>query len=214
LNNDLSVEIKTVNFSDIEIPLAAVKRRLGYPSGESEITGQVKDVFDAMLEKAGKLIQPVGVYRYCRIQNRTAFVLTLAGTDLYIESEKVAALLRNSDNLVIFYTTIGPDLGQAALEYSNSGQLTESMILDAIGSETVDEVADRLHHQYIFEKVKKKGYNVTARFSPGYGDWSLKVQPAMAMACKADLIDITIDESCFMSPVKSVSAVFGLESGF
>ena len=62
----------------------------------------------------------------------------------------------------------------------------------------------------IKELAEQNGFNVTPRYSPGFGDWPLPVQRELADLCEADQIGIQLNDSFLMSPRKSVSAVFGL----
>jgi len=51
---------------------------------------------------------------------------------------------------------------------------------------------------------------LTDRFSPGYGDLPLEVQPALLEAAQAHRIGVTAAPSLMMIPQKSVSALIGL----
>ncbi|MBN2415766.1 hypothetical protein JXO52_07980 [bacterium] len=195
----------------LELPVPAIKRRLGYPSGASRLSEPFLSIFSQTLTEAAELITARAVYRYCRPKNRTGSVLTFEETDFYIESEKVAALLRESEYAVLFFATLGHAVCERVREYGAAGKLTEQLVLDAVASETADAVADRLHRQTVRLEAEAKGFRTTPRFSPGYGDWPLSVQAAFAAACEADRIGVSVDESSFMRPLKTVSAVFGLE---
>ena len=51
---------------------------------------------------------------------------------------------------------------------------------------------------------------LTDRFSPGYGDLPLSVQPALCRAAGAASLGVYVTQSCLMNPQKTVSAVIGL----
>ena len=51
----------------------------------------------------------------------------------------------------------------------------------------------------------------TDRFSPGYGDLPLDLQPALCAALDAQRrLGLTVTDSLLLNPVKSVTAVIGL----
>lgn len=203
--------VQEIAYSHIDFPVAAIKRRLGYPSVSSPLSEPFAAIFREMLAEAADLISARGVYRFCSPRNRTGSVMTFEETEFVIESEKVTGLLRQSAHVVFFFATVGNAVSERVRELSSAGQLTEHIVLDAIASETADAVADILHRNTVRGQAEARGFAVTPRFSPGYGDWPLSVQTAFASACEAERVGITVDESSFMRPVKSVSAVFGLE---
>ena len=83
------------------------------------------------------------------------------------------------------------------------------VILDAIGSETADAVADVLHHDVLTKLALSEEFTITPRFSPGYGDWPVTVQGEILQVCGGSQIGISVNDSFLMQPRKSVSAVLG-----
>ena len=82
----------------------------------------------------------------------------------------------------------------------------------AIGTERIEAVCDAFcaGQQAIWAGM---GYEMTGRFSPGYGDWPLTAQ-ADVFRC-LDLprrIGLTLNGSFVMSPSKSVTAVVGIRT--
>jgi len=51
------------------------------------------------------------------------------------------------------------------------------------------------------------------RFSPGYGDLPLSIQPQMISATNANkYLHISVNESLLMIPQKSITAIIGIRS--
>ena len=121
-------------------------------------------------------------------------------------------LLESCQAAAFFMVTIGQSLENKVHELTRQRDVTVGFMLDAIASETADAAADLLHRKIIRDLAISDGYQVTARFSPGYGDWPVTVQPDMLKVCDGTKIGISVTESCMMIPRKSVSAVFGLKS--
>ena len=198
----------TISFDSIKVPVKAVLRRLGYPVDE-ELNGQVKPIFEAELERAPEYFEPKGVYRILPIASMDDRSIRMKNEDFHIESCQVAKMLKDSSYIVLFMSTLGPKLEEEVKRLFDQDHMAEAVILDAIGSETADAVADELHHKVMKSIAADKGYRITPRFSPGYGDWSVTVQNEFLSTCGGDLIGITVNDSSLMHPRKSVSAVLG-----
>jgi cobalamin-dependent methionine synthase I len=120
-------------------------------------------------------------------------------------------MLRNSDTVIIFMVTLGPGLERMVERMMEKNEPTRGFILDAIGSETADQAADLMHHHILKDLAGKQGRSITPRYSPGYGDWPVTVQPDLCELCSGEKIGIRITEFCMMIPRKSVSAVLGFK---
>jgi hypothetical protein len=197
------------NLPEILFPMKEIYRRIGMPQEAVEEHAGVAVTFDEALILAKPLVHPKGIYRISKI-GRTGSVLRFEN-DFIIDSPKVIRLLKESEMAVFFMTTIGSGLEALSAWYAEKGDMTLAFMLDAIASETADAAADALHRHVIRQEAKERGYRITPRFSPGYGDWPVTVQPEMLKITGGGRIGISVTETCLMIPRKSVSAVFGLK---
>ena len=202
-------EPHVIKFQNIDIPIRAVLQRLGYPHGKRGGNNEVNRIFDEEIQKAGRLFQPRGVFRFLRVASKNEKRITFKESSFVIRSKQVIRMLDNSDPVIVFMVTIGPPLEQEVDSLIKRGEMTRGVILDAIGSETADAVAEKLHKVVLKQMAEEKGFSVTPRFSPGYGDWPVTVQKELLELCSGSLIGISVNESFLMIPKKSVSAVFG-----
>ena len=62
-------------------------------------------------------------------------------------------------------------------------------------------------------QVEGEGLTLTGRFSPGYGDLPLTLQPALLERMQAYRIGLTVNAGGQLQPEKSVTALCGLRSG-
>lgn len=62
-------------------------------------------------------------------------------------------------------------------------------------------------------QVEGEGLTLTGRFSPGYGDLPLTLQPALLERLQAYRIGLTVNAGGQLQPEKSVTALCGLRSG-
>ena len=191
------------------IALKPVLRRLGYPPRMEAMDESIRAIFDSEMEKARDLIRPEAMIRFLKILNHGRKT-TEFEYQFTLRSEKVAALLKTAGYGAFFFVTIGDGLEKEADRLNMNGDMTRALILDTLGSEAVDGYADMLQREIIREKAGENGFTITPRFSPGYADWPLTVQPELAELCGASKIGIEITDVYLMLPRKSVSAVFGL----
>lgn len=200
-----------IEFKSIEVPLKAVRKRLGYPSGMTDLGGEAQRIFDEELSVVSDLLEPKGVYTRLQIRSNENSQLRFKNTEFTVNSEQVCKMLKTSEIVTVFMATIGRRLETRVKELMDAGEMARGVILDAIGSETADEVADRMHRDILSNLARESGMIVTPRFSPGYGDWPVSVQNEFAAIAGGDQIGIQVTESSLMVPRKSVSAIVGFK---
>ena len=200
-----------VRLPEIQIPVREVIRRMGYPADREPEAG-VQAILARQMEQASGLFRFRGICRILDVDSRDGDSLSLGQSAFRIHSRQVCRMLRRSLKAAFFMVTIGPALEDQIQDLLRRDEATEAFVLDAIGSETADEAANVLHRNILSDLARGQGMKVTPRFSPGYGDWPVTVQPDMLRICEGHRIGISVTESCLMIPRKSVSAVAGLES--
>jgi cobalamin-dependent methionine synthase I len=200
---------RVVDLPDIPIPVEQVKKRLGYPVDVRKIDNKVQSILDGEVKRASTLLKPKGVYRMFRPASNENGKMRFRDSEFIIRSKQVTRMLRNSDPVILFMITIGPDLEEGVKELFARDEMAGAVILDAIGSETADAAADEMHRVVLKRLAEEENLSVTPRFSPGYGDWPVTVQGDFLDACGGGLIGISVNESSLMIPRKSVSAVLG-----
>ena len=80
-------------------------------------------------------------------------------------------------------------------------------LADGCGSALVEQGCDRAQEEIA---ARFPDLYLTDRFSPGYGDLPLCVQPALCRAAGGGSLGVYVTESYLMNPQKTVSAVIGL----
>lgn len=85
--------------------------------------------------------------------------------------------------------------------------LTQAAAAQAVGAALIEHYCDTVE-----EELKKdiSAGNFRWRFSPGYGDWDLQEQKKVFAILKCDKIGLTLTASGMMAPVKSVTAIIGI----
>ncbi len=79
-------------------------------------------------------------------------------------------------------------------------------MLDAVASAAAERLVERLEHRFATAATGGPRPAVLA-YSPGYCGWHVSGQRALFGALDPAEIGITLNESCLMQPLKSVSGV-------
>ena len=126
-----------------------------------------------------------------------------------IEGEKIGQHLAGAEKVVILAATVGDAIEEHVTTYFAKGRYAYSVLLDAAATTAVEQIADAME-KAIQPKAAAQGYTMRWRFSPGYGDWSVKQQPEMLRVSEASSIGIELSTSLMLIPRKSITAILGL----
>lgn len=132
----------------------------------------------------------------------------MAPQPLILQSPKIIHYLSQAVEIAVVSLTIGPKLEQKVSEYFSLGEYTSGLLLDAAGTAAVEVAADQVC-EFIKIQAAQQGYLVLPRFSPGYGQWDITVQPLILALANGHEINITVTDSCMLLPRKSITAVIG-----
>jgi len=117
--------------------------------------------------------------------------------------------VKDADEVALFICTAGPAIGEMSRRSMKEGDLLRGYIYDVIGSEVVENAADRMQEELKAE-VASRGKKITNRFSPGYCGWDVAEQRKLFTFFMENFCGITLTESALMNPVKSVSGIIGI----
>ena len=121
---------------------------------------------------------------------------------LQITSRDLARNLDGCDRTVLFAATIGPGIDRLIRKYSRLDP-AKALFMQAIGAERIESLCNMFCATFP-DKLRP-------RFSPGFGDLTLAVQPdVLRMTNAAKNLSITLDDGFLMSPSKSVTAFAGI----
>ena len=151
-------------------------------------------------------LQPKYLYRAFPIRH-TEQGVCLVGSGVTLPGTLAAKMLAESDTALLLACTLGMEFERRlrALEKRDMG---EAVILDACGSAWVESGCDEAEREIA---GRFAGRFLTDRFSPGYGDLPLALQPAVLAALDAEKrLGLHVGESFLMTPSKSVTAVIGV----
>ena len=128
---------------------------------------------------------------------------------LLLPGKDIAAHLAHSQEAFLLCATIGLPI-ERLIRTRLLTAPEEGVILDACATQAIEQTAD-LAEAEVEALCRAEGHGITWRYSPGYGDLPLAVQPGFLTFVDAGrLLGITLSESLFMNPSKSVTAIIGI----
>ncbi|MDD5086105.1 MAG: vitamin B12 dependent-methionine synthase activation domain-containing protein [Candidatus Omnitrophica bacterium] len=185
-----------------------VYRLLKFARAKTQSTPKVEALIEAEIKEGYALAEPRAIYETYSISKREKDSILLEGCSLVIKSRDVAERLAKSPKLSFFACTIGRALPDKVNEYMRLKETTRAAILDAVGSEAVEGVANSVN-EAIVKGACGEECKLLPRFSPGYGDWELVAEEEVLKLLKAERVGITLSPSYIMVPEKSITAVVG-----
>ena len=110
---------------------------------------------------------------------------------------------------VLLAVTLGPGV-DGQIRRAGVGDVAAGAASDALASALAEQAADRAEAK-LRTLFAAEGLHLTGRYSPGYGDWPIGVQPRLAALLDTPRrIGLCVTDSCLMLPRKSVTAALGL----
>ena len=140
---------------------------------------------------------------------REAAGIALAGTPLILPGEDIQAHMCGTVRACLLAATLGPTVDSAIRRLSYT-DMTASVIFNAAATVLIEAYCDDMEQAHKAEAAAS-GLFGNARFSPGYGDLPLTLQPGILRVLQAEkAIGLTCTPSLILTPSKSVTAVWGL----
>lgn len=133
----------------------------------------------------------------------------LVGSSLVLQGEDIARHLEGAVECAVMACTLGLS-NEAAFARRKAQGALDAMIYGAAGSSLVECVADACEAAIVADAAAR-GLRTNWRYSPGYGDLPLSLQPEIVRVLGADKrLGITATKSNLLIPAKSVTAFVGL----
>jgi len=184
-----------------------VLRFQGYKKGTSVPTEDVLALFDEALVLGESLMAPRCVYRAIPVDAQSADVIEAGGERLRIPS--IARLWGRLEAVGVGICTVGDAIEQRVSALFDAREFPLAVMLDSVGSAAVESLAE-FANDVLCQAALPETLRVTNRVSPGYAGWDTAEQSALFRLCPGDPIGVTLNESCFMSPTKTISFMVGV----
>ena len=155
---------------------------------------------------AGKLTFRL-VYSHIRLDANEQELPVL---EFFRNSNDLMKNLEGCNEAILFAATIGSGIDMLIRRFERI-EPAKALMLQAFGAERVESLCDRFNDELKLV-AKNDGVSLRPRYSPGYGDLSLAVQPLLLKLLNAEKrLGIALNESLLMMPSKSVTAIIGIE---
>jgi len=136
------------------------------------------------------------------------FAGVLDGLDLPIAETVIGQVYPRADALALYAATVGEPLCERIRELFATNDLARAWMLDAVASAGADRLSDRLAERFRVELAGRGlAHARVLPYSPGYCGWTVRGQRRLFTALGPGEIGVTLNDSCLMSPIKSVSGV-------
>ena len=183
-----------------------IRETLRYLGAGEKAPDALRRQVTAVAEELTAAVRPRWTYRVFSLE-RTAEGIRLAGTDFLLPGKTAERMLTQCGQAALFACTLGAEF-DARLRSSQARDMAGAVILDACGSAWVEQGCDRAEREIA---GRFPGMYLTDRFSPGYGDLPLSLQPAFcALLDVGRRLGVSVTDRFLMIPTKSVTAVAGL----
>lgn len=183
-----------------------VLRTQGIPEGH-----QVSERVDALVEQARELYEalarPVGIIADISLGE---FLEVYEGDGRNADPSPLPGIVENAQCLALFAATLGEPIGRKIEELFRCGDAALGCMLDGIASERADRAARHLGQAFgesLPDETELESGASVLPYSPGYCGWHVSGQRKLFAFLEPGEIDIELNSSCLMSPIKSVSGV-------
>ncbi len=171
--------------------------------------GADKEARRAVAQAAEELeaaLAPRFVYKVFAIQPAEDGAF-LPACGLLLPGRMAKTMLQGCQRAALLCCTLGAAFDRW-LRMIQARDMAKAAIMNACGSAYVETGCGEAEKEIA---SRHPGMYLTDRFSPGYGDLPLSVQPDFIMALDAGRrLGVTVTESLLMLPAKTVTAVIGL----
>ena len=151
-------------------------------------------------------LRPRYNYRVFSLEQRDG-VLCLPEVHLALPGKDAETMLADCGQVVLLGCTLGAEF-ESMLRAEQARDMARAVLLDACGSAWVESGCDVAEREIA---ARFPGQYLTDRFSPGYGDLPLSMQPAICGALDLGRrLGVHVSERCLMNPSKSVTALIGI----
>lgn len=148
-------------------------------------------------------------YVRVKIVKKNAVCICLENGIIF-NSKDLAKFLAHCDDIFLIGVTAGSNIVEYRDNLLKEEKLTESVIIDAVGSEMAEAMANWLHG-FLDKYLNNEGkYATKRRYSPGYGDFELANQQDLFALLELERIGVSLSSNFIMNPEKSITAIIGI----
>jgi cobalamin-dependent methionine synthase I len=185
---------------------AEALRYLGYAG--QQLDASLDERIDAAIAHCEEVSRPAFVYRLFPVDASHGDI-RLVGSSLVLPGNDIYRHLSQAREVAAMACTLGLANEREAMRLKSVDAL-DAALFGSAGSSLVESVADVCEAKIVAEAAAR-GLHTNWRYSPGYGDLPLDVQPTFVRVLDATRrIGLTVTSTNLLVPAKSVTALVGL----
>jgi len=192
---------------DAALPAAEeVLASQGMP-GRPALPEKIAALLDEALQLCAQLAEPRGIMADI---SRQDFAAVYDGEGLNAAETPLPAIAERADALALFAATLGEPVSARIGDLFQADEPALGFMLDAVASLGADRLADLMGRRFLEILSAEAGGCTPATvlpYSPGYCGWHITAQRKLFEFLRPGEIGITLNSSCLMQPLKSVSGV-------
>jgi len=184
-----------------------VLRFQGYKKGIDVPTADVLALFGEALALGERLMAPRVVYRAAPVSGQAPELIEAGGERLSIP--EIGRLWGRLGHVGAGICTVGRPIEDRVRRLFDARELPLAVMLDSVGSAAAESLAEDVN-DLLCQAALADGLRVTNRISPGYAGWDTVEQRALFRLCPGGPIGVTLNEACFMTPIKTITFLVGI----
>jgi len=197
--------------SDIKIKLDA-EELITYLNGGNSSRKLVAKA-EEILNESRSLLQPAAVYEQIKILEVTNNAVLCSGINapkVWLSMGPCSELMKKAAAAITSVVTIGFELDKRVKNLNLQGDYLSAYLMDAIGLIALDQAVSKIQRTAATE-AEKNMCGTGPFLSPGSIDgWPLSEQKKFCSLVPIDQINVQLNKSNVLVPLKSVSGIIGI----
>ena len=183
-------------------------RYLGYDPERTQNWDSVDLLFNQLCQELSSKFIPFGYIKTYDLNVQDQAMTIETPMPWQLESQDLKKHFEDCQKVSLIALTLGTEFDDFLAESLQQDAYTKAVMADAMGSAAAEEAANQLS-AIVKELAEAQGFNITSRYSPGYGDLPLDKNQNILVALEENEPTIKTLESFLLSPRKSITALIG-----
>lgn len=193
--------------ADLHIRRDEVMRHLGHQGQAMDdgLAGRIEGV----IARCEVEIRPRWLWRSFGVSHAATGTCEVQGTNLVLSGASMESYLAGASGIALMVCTLGPR-ADATLRTLGASDPLGQLVYDAACTDLIELAADAAEAEVV-ARALEQNLRTKARFSPGYGDLSLEVQPKLLDVLQAHKrLGVACNSELLLAPSKSITALVAL----
>jgi hypothetical protein len=198
----------------IKMPVRVVKhdvfKYLGYKTlKDQKRSPLLEKEIDKALYTALSIIKPHASYDYFNFSIDKENMKVIFKEGPIFSGKYIIEKLEKAEKIAAVFLTVGDQIEKRSADYFSNGDYLTGLIYDAIGSVALYDLKSNFFRK-LCERARLAGNGLTMGLSPGSDGWPIEDQTSVFKLLDGESIGVTLKESMMMTPVKTISVVYGI----